>query len=302
MTNPTMTSQWDPGSYIPLDMSKIPGYPRKMPPRYESFLPRFHGTDEDCPKSHMRRFWKFFRHFPVDDEAEDLVMKLFSASLHGEARRWYNDLPAASIHSMEHFERVFLARWTMEMEDIQSLLKELEDIKQAESETVRDYCARFRKAFYQIPLGCRPKDKYLVYLFTNGFQVHLSFLLDKRKPKTVLEAHKMAMEIEKSLLMTKTDAMDTLSMMKLVSHENFVEDTQEKGKQIVDQQNEDIDRSKNLNKMMKYPPVLLPPMKSCKNLLLLYSKVKKRLVTFRFKMLMTPYIQKMKKKWKPRMK
>jgi hypothetical protein len=246
MTNPTMTSQWDPGSYMPLDMSEIPGYPRKMPPRYESFLPLFHGTDEDCPKSHMRRFWKFFRHFPVDDEAEDLVMKLFSASLHGEARRWYNDLPAASIHSMEHFERVFLARWTMEMEDIQSLLKELEDIKQAESETVRDYCARFQKAFYQIPLGCRPKDKYLVYLFTNGFQVHLSFLLDKRKPKTVLEAHKMAMEIEKSLLMTKTDAMDTLSTMKLVSHKNFVEDTQERGKLVFSQQNEDIDKEQEL--------------------------------------------------------
>jgi hypothetical protein len=240
MTNPTMTSQWDPGSYMPLDMSEIPGYPRKMPPRYESFLPRFHGTDEDCPKSHMRRFWKFFRHFPVDDEAEDLVMKLFSASLHGEARRWYNDLPAASIPSMEHFERVFLARWTMEMEDIQSLIKELEDIKQAESETVRDYCARFRKSFFQIPLGCRPKDKYLIYLYTNGLQVHLSFLLNKRKPETLPEAHKMAMEIEKSLFVTKTDAMDTLSMMKLVSHENFVEDTQEKGEQIVDQQKENV--------------------------------------------------------------
>jgi hypothetical protein len=104
MTNPTMTSQWDPGSYRPLDMSEIPGYPRKMPPRYESFLPRFDGTDEDCPKSHMRRFFKFFQHFPVSDEAEDLVMKLFSASLHGEARRWYNNLPAASITSMEQFE------------------------------------------------------------------------------------------------------------------------------------------------------------------------------------------------------
>jgi hypothetical protein len=128
----------------------------------------------------------------------------------------------------------------MEMEDIQSLIKELEDIKQAESETVRDYCARFRKSFFQIPLGCRPKDKYLIYLYTNGLQVHLSFLLNKRKPKTLPEAHKMAMEIEKSLFVTKTDAMDTLSMMKLVSHENFVEDTQEKGEQIVDQQKENV--------------------------------------------------------------
>jgi hypothetical protein len=241
MTKPTMTSQWDPGSYRPLDMSKIPGYPKKMPPRYELFLPRFDGSDEDCPKSHMRRFWKFFQHFPVDDEAEDLVMKLFSSSLHGEARRWYDKLLAASIDSMERFERVFLARWTMEMEDIQSLLKRLEDVKQAESETVRDYCVRFRRSLYQIPHGCRPEDKYLIYLYTNGLQVHLSFLLNKRKPKTLPEAHKMAMQIEKSLFMTKTDAMDTLSTMKLVSHETFVENTQERGEQIVDQQNGDID-------------------------------------------------------------
>jgi hypothetical protein len=130
----------------------------------------------------------------------------------------------------------------------------------------------------------------------------LSFLLDKRKPKTVPEAHKMAMEIEKSLLMTKTDAMDTLSMMKLVSHKDFVENTQEKGEQMIDQQNEDVIKSRNPKTMMKYPPVLLPLKKSCKNLFLLCSKIKKRLVTFRFKKLMTPCVQKMKKKWKPRTK
>jgi hypothetical protein len=240
MTKSTMTSQWDPGSYRPLDMSEIPGYPRKMPPRYEDFLPRFDGTDEDCPKSHMRRFFKFFQHFPVSDEAEDLVMKLFSASLHGEARRWYDNLPAASITSMEQFEEVFLAKWTMEEEDMQSLLKELEGIKQTESEIVRDYCARFRKSLYQIPRGYRPEDKYLVYLYTNGLQVHLSFLLNKKKPKTLAEAHKMAMQIERSLFMTKTDAEDTLSSIKLVSHETFVEDAQERRKQVFSQQNENV--------------------------------------------------------------
>jgi hypothetical protein len=240
MTKSTMTSQWDPGSYRPLDMSKIPGYPREMPPHYEESLPCFAGIKRECPEFHMMRFWNFFRRFPVDNEAEDLVMKLFSASLHGEARRWYDDLPAASIDSMEHFERVFLARWTLGMEDIQSLLEELEGIKQAESESISDYAARFRETLHQFPPSHHPEDKYLVYLYTKGFQPHLSFLLDKRKPKTIPQAHKMALEIEKSLFMTKTDAMDALSMMKLVSHKDFVEGTQEKGKQIVDQQNKNL--------------------------------------------------------------
>ena len=103
-----------------------------------------------------------FQHFPISDEVEDLVMKLFSASLHGEARRWYDNLPATSMTSMDHFEEIFLARWVMKLEDIQSLLKGLECIKQTEDEIVRVFGARCQRLLYQIPEGHRPKDKYLI--------------------------------------------------------------------------------------------------------------------------------------------
>jgi hypothetical protein len=303
MTKSTMTSQWDPGSYRPLDMSEIPGYPRKMPPRYEDFLPRFAGINGECPESHMIRFWKFFEYFPIDDEAEDVVMKLFSASLHGEARRWYDNLPAASITTMEQFEEIFLAKWTMKIEAIQSLLKELEGIRQAESEIVKVFGFRFERLLCQIPQSHRPEEKYLVYLYANGLQGHLSFLLSKKNPKTLAEAHNMAIQIEKNLSLTRANAMDILSLIKLVSHGNF-EDTQEKGNKFSTSRMKTLMRSKNLNKMMKYPPVLLPLMKSCKNLFLLYSKVKMRLVIFHFKILMILcyLIQKKKRKWKPRTK
>jgi hypothetical protein len=80
------------------------------------------------------------------------------------------DRPSSCQHSLlwNILKRVFLARWTMEMEDIQSLIKELEDIKQAESETVRAYwLLGSEKSLFQIPLGCRPKDRV----------PHLSFIL-----------------------------------------------------------------------------------------------------------------------------
>jgi hypothetical protein len=189
----------------------------------------------------MRRFWEFFEYFPIDDEAEDVVMKLFSASLHGEARRWYDNLPAASNNSMELFEEVFLAKWTMKIEAIQSLLKELEGIRQTESEIVKAFGFRFERLLYQIPQSHRPEEKYLVYLYTNGLQGHLSFLLSKKNPKTLAEDHNMAIQIEKNLSLTRTNAMDILSLIKLVSHGNFVEDTQERGEQVFNQQNEDID-------------------------------------------------------------
>jgi hypothetical protein len=87
MTKPTMTFQWDPGNFKPLDMSKIPGYTRKMPPRYEKWLPRFTGNDEENPKKHVRDFYAFFRLHPISDDGEDLAMKLFYATLHDNVRR-----------------------------------------------------------------------------------------------------------------------------------------------------------------------------------------------------------------------
>jgi hypothetical protein len=77
MTKPTMTSQWDPGSYKPLDMSKIPGYPRQMPPISKRWFPKFTGGNGEDAEFHMREFYSYFVLNRVDDDAEDVVMKLF---------------------------------------------------------------------------------------------------------------------------------------------------------------------------------------------------------------------------------
>jgi hypothetical protein len=54
-------------------------------------------------------------------------------------------LPASLLWN--NLKKFFLAKWTMEMEDIQSLLKELEGIRQAESEIVRDFGLGSRSHF-----------------------------------------------------------------------------------------------------------------------------------------------------------
>jgi hypothetical protein len=77
----------------------------------------------------MSNFWAFFQLHPISDDAEDLVMKLFSATLYGNAREWYDNLPNASITTMEQLEETFLKRWGIQLEDIQALLKRLEYAK-----------------------------------------------------------------------------------------------------------------------------------------------------------------------------
>ena len=93
----------------------------------------------------MSDFWAFFQFHPISDDAEDLVMKRLYATLHGNARKWYDDLPVASITSMDQLEETFLKRWGMKLEDIQTLLKGLGYAKQTENETVWDFQDRFEK-------------------------------------------------------------------------------------------------------------------------------------------------------------
>jgi hypothetical protein len=143
MTKPTVAFQWDPGNFKPLDMSKISGYPQQMPPRYEKWLPIFIGNDGVIAGDHMDNFWALIQLHPISDDAEDLAMKLFSATLHGNARKWYDNLPDASITSMNQLEETFLNKWNIKIEDICMLIKRLEFMKQTENETVKEFHTRF---------------------------------------------------------------------------------------------------------------------------------------------------------------
>jgi hypothetical protein len=179
-------------------------------------------------------------------------MKLFSTTLHGNARRWYDNLPTASITYMDQLEETFLMNWGMKLEDIQLLLKGLEYIRQTKNESVRDFEARFQMLLYHIRRSHCPEDKYLMYLYTNALIGHLRFLLYKKGLKTLTEAHHMAMKIEVNLSLSKgkhfsslgtrnpEDTSNTLSLKKLVSLEAFATDSQERREQVFNEQNEDM--------------------------------------------------------------
>jgi hypothetical protein len=206
-----------------------------MPLRYEKWLPSFTGSDGVRADNHMDDFGAFFQLHPISDDAEDLVMKLFSVTLHGNVREWYDDLPDASITSMDQLEETFLKRWGIKLKDIQMLLKRLEYMKQTENETIREFQDRFEILPYQIPRSHHPRDKYLVYLYTNGLLVHLGFLLNKKGTKTINDAYYMAMQIEENISLSKKKHIfsqetkvvgpkgtpDTLGLEKLLSLDIF---------------------------------------------------------------------------------
>jgi hypothetical protein len=98
-----------------------------MPARYEKWLPKFSGNNVVSTDDHVSNFWAFFHINPISDDVEDLVMKLFSTTLHDNARRWYNSLPDANITSMDQLEEVFFKSWSVK-DDPNILLARLNDL------------------------------------------------------------------------------------------------------------------------------------------------------------------------------
>ena len=64
----------------------------------------------------MRNFWNFFLSYPVNDYAEDVIMKLFSATLCYNAKEWYDNLPEASI-------KTIIARFVGKVQELESGLE-----------------------------------------------------------------------------------------------------------------------------------------------------------------------------------
>jgi hypothetical protein len=96
------------------DVSPGPNLPKeKEPPHrgdigWDRFLLRQFDlqTSSFCPPYKLCDNRAFFQLHPISDDAEDLAMKLFSATLHDGARRWYNGLPDASIKTMDKLEEI----------------------------------------------------------------------------------------------------------------------------------------------------------------------------------------------------
>jgi hypothetical protein len=189
-------------------------------------------------------------------------MKLFSTTLSHGAKEWYDNLPDASITTMEQFEKTFLEEWGIQLEDIPTLLEELNHIRQVEDETVRDIQIKFENLLYQIPESHHPEERYLVHLFTRALLGYLSSPLDKATPRTLDEAYYMAAMIEEKISSFDIGCLFTLSTLNgesLFTLESFIIDLQEEGEQTTEQRGiaEEIVEESNPNNEVSTCPLPL---------------------------------------------
>lgn len=81
----------------------ILGLPNKIPKvDWQRNLPTFKDDDRKDVALHLVRFHIHIRKLKVDF-LEDFLMKIFMATLEGEARSWYESFPPACIYYLKDF-------------------------------------------------------------------------------------------------------------------------------------------------------------------------------------------------------
>jgi hypothetical protein len=97
-------------TFGPLDIANIPGQPYALPTtNYVKKMPKFQGNNAINAHNHIDLFLKACEDEGV--EHEDATMKMFIATLEGDARAWYKSLLDNSIQGLNPFFEKFLERW-----------------------------------------------------------------------------------------------------------------------------------------------------------------------------------------------
>ena len=109
----------------------------------------FNGEGKKAASHHLSDFNSFCDYIDLFDEVEKC--RLFAATFTGRILCWFEFLPAKSIHSWEHFTKLFL-----KAHDDYSYKKlgfELENIRRHKDESLDDLFSRFMLICYRFREG-----------------------------------------------------------------------------------------------------------------------------------------------------
>ena len=89
----------------------ILGFPNKIPKvDWQRNLPMFKDDDRNNAALHLVSFHMHTRKLKVYFP-KDCLMKIFMATLEGEAQSWYESLPSGSIYCLKDFHTMFFERY-----------------------------------------------------------------------------------------------------------------------------------------------------------------------------------------------
>ena len=93
--------------YDPMNRAHILDFPNRIPCiDWKTSFPKFKDEEGDDASLHLIKFHMHSHKLNVE-WYEDCLMKMFMATLEGNARSWYESLLASSLYSLEYFHLTF---------------------------------------------------------------------------------------------------------------------------------------------------------------------------------------------------
>lgn len=168
-----------------------------MPADYQSKIPLFDGTPQNITtQQHVDKMEDFFDLHEIDEES--VTMRLFVQTFGGEVRKWFRNLPARSIPTLEDLKRQFLERWEVKKDPLK-IKSEYTKIKRNAGESVQDYYIRFNAVYNAIPDDLKPTRKSALLKFPDGFDLDMAYQLRERDLTTLEEMQKIVVSVEANL-------------------------------------------------------------------------------------------------------
>jgi hypothetical protein len=95
---PMAPPKWPPEEiFNPLDLANIKWGLHDLPKDVDSWIPKFSGEAGVSGNTHWTKFCESYDFHQSGKEHLDIFMKLFLASLTGDARKWSTNLPSKSL-------------------------------------------------------------------------------------------------------------------------------------------------------------------------------------------------------------
>jgi hypothetical protein len=165
------------------------------PPMFFDYLPMFKGDHHITVEKHMESFDDFVDNFEIMHE--DVILRLFSKSLVGDATLWFINLKACSIFSWIDFHLVFLRYWG-ENKYVDQYSIEINSMRRGKEESLATFNIRFQFFYYSMALEIWPSETTSMVYYTLAQHHELFLYLRERKSSSLEQMFTNVEEIEEN--------------------------------------------------------------------------------------------------------
>jgi hypothetical protein len=128
-----------------------------------------------------------------------IFMKLFFHNLEGDVRKWFGEIPMASISTWKPLESTFMRKWGEKRYNIY-YIPQFFSLKKRANEVVVEFNRRFNKIYKKIPRDIKPSQLVEKVTYVGAFVVDFSMVLRERRSPNFLIMQDDAIEIEGNMI------------------------------------------------------------------------------------------------------